>query len=141
MRCRGANVFFSTCDARTAASSSSSSAKSGTCLSSWESQDMGHLATANCYKRLLQDVVGEFHHANGCLGHLLESRAFALRQSSGTSCDSTAHSANCVLPRCVASACMIRPCGSAPTKSIKAFRSRHTESVQNFRANGRASRE
>src|SRR5438034_7178941 len=67
MRCRGANVFFSTCDARTAASSSSSSAKSGTCLSSWESQDMGHLATADCYKRLLQEVVREFHHANGWL--------------------------------------------------------------------------
>src|SRR5438128_9876010 len=53
MRCRGANVFFSTCDARTAASSSSSSAKSGTCLSSWESQDMGHLATANCCKKIV----------------------------------------------------------------------------------------
>ena len=72
---------------------------------------------------------------------LLESRAFALRQSSGTSCDSTAHCANCVLPRCGASACMMRQCGIAPTKSIKAFWSRHTESVQNFRANGRASRE
>src|SRR5213078_3277156 len=99
MRWRGAKVFFSTCDARTAASSSSSSAKSGTCLSSWESQDMGHLAAANCYQGLLQEVAREFHRAKDASSHLLESRAFALRQSSGTSRDSTAHCANCVLPR------------------------------------------
>src|SRR5579862_7702298 len=43
MRWRGANFLRSTCAARTASSSSSSKANSGTCFSSTGSQGMGHL--------------------------------------------------------------------------------------------------
>src|SRR5580698_592300 len=43
MRCRAANFFISTCAARTPISSSSSRAKSGTCLNSWGSHAMVHL--------------------------------------------------------------------------------------------------
>src|SRR5690349_16711884 len=44
MRCRGANVFSSTCPASTAVSSSSSSANSGTCFNASGLHDIGHLS-------------------------------------------------------------------------------------------------
>src|SRR3984957_16779379 len=46
MRCRGANVLRSTWAARTAISSSSSRAKSGTCFNSTGSQGIDHLVGA-----------------------------------------------------------------------------------------------
>src|SRR5438105_2683532 len=47
MRCRGANCFTSTCPARTAVSSSSSSEKRGTCFNTSGLQAIGHLVRSS----------------------------------------------------------------------------------------------
>src|SRR5580698_7736564 len=74
MRCRGAKTLRSTCAARTAVSSSSSKAKSGTCFNSAGSHGMDHLVGIGCLLK------GTARHNNRQQIQIVAERNFSVKK-------------------------------------------------------------
>src|ERR1700677_2373402 len=97
MRCRAAKVLRSTWAARTAISSSSSKAKSGTCFNSTGSHGIDHLVGAALFRKELRGTITDDRCEPVLISHIQKSGLLTLLSALR---GSVLKSALCVRSRC-----------------------------------------